>query len=89
MLENAFSDSDDVAIAKHKLENLKQKNQDFASNYAQFQRYIADVDWNDGVKCSQLTHNLSNELKDLLVTVNVPTALHDYLALLQHLNNRI
>ena len=47
------------------------------------------MDWNDGAKRSQLTRGLSNELKDQLVTVDAPTALHDYVALLQRLDNRI
>ena len=89
LLENAFGDPDRMATAERKLENLKQRNQDFASYYAEFQRYIGDVDWNEGAKRSQLTRGLNNELKDQLVTVDAPSAFTEYVTRLQHLDNLI
>jgi hypothetical protein len=88
-LENAFGDPDRVATADRKLESLRQKNQDFAAYYAEFQRYIADVDWNESAQRRELTRGLNNELKDQLVSVDIPDSWTAYVSLLQRLDNRI
>jgi len=84
-----FGDPDRMATAERKLKNLKQPNQDFASYNAKFQRYIGDVDWNEGAKRGQLTRGLNNELKDQLVTLDAPLAFTEYVPLLQRLDNCI
>ena len=67
ILENAFGDPDRVATATRELENLKQANREFSIYFADFQRLISELDWNDSAKRHALTRGLCNELKDGLV----------------------
>jgi hypothetical protein len=67
-LEEAYGDPDRVNTAEWALAKLHQGNQDFVTYYAEFQRLIADLNWNDAAKCMALHHGLCEELKDILST---------------------
>jgi hypothetical protein len=75
LLENAFGDPDRRATAERQLERLRQANREYILYYADFQLLIADVEWNDGAKRHSLMRGLSTELKDFLVTVDIPVFL--------------
>ena len=47
VLELSFGDPDRESTAERKLEVLRQANCEFSLYYAEFQRYTADVQWND------------------------------------------
>ena len=47
LLQLAFGDQDIQATANRELLKLKQKDREFAQYYAEFQRWVPDVDWND------------------------------------------
>ena len=47
------------------------------------------MDWNDGAKRHSLVRGLSSELKDALVTMDLPESFPEFAALLQRLDNRI
>jgi hypothetical protein len=49
-LDEAYGDPDHVNIAKQTLAKLHQGNRDFVTYYTEFQRLIADLDWNDAAK---------------------------------------
>jgi hypothetical protein len=89
VLEDAFGDPDRRATAERQLERLRQANREFSLYFADFQRLIADVDWNDGAKRHSLERGLSTELKDALVTLDLPESFPEFAALLQRLDNRI
>jgi hypothetical protein len=89
LLENAFGDPDRRATAERQLERLRQANREFSLYFADFQRLVADVDWNDGAKRHALMRGLGVELKDALVTVELPEDLSGFVALLKRLDNRI
>jgi hypothetical protein len=89
LLENAFGDPDRRATAEPQLERLRQANREFSLYFADFQRLVADVDWNDGAKRHALMRGLGAELKDALVSVELPEDLPVFVALLQRLDNRI
>ena len=90
ILDMAFGDPDREATAERKLENLKQANGEFSTYYAEFQRYAADVKWNDVAKRTALHRVLNNELKDILVHVlDIPTDLVGYAGYLQRLDIKI
>jgi hypothetical protein len=67
VLETAFGNPNHVATAEWKLEGLKQTNCDFSTYYAEFQRYMANVQCNDLTKHTALMRGLNNEIKDVLV----------------------
>jgi hypothetical protein len=90
VLDIAFGDPDQTATAERKLETLKQANKEFAVYYAEFQRYAADVDWNEAAKRSALLRGLNNEIKDALMLIdNIPTGFNDFVTSVQRLDNRI
>ena len=75
LLENAFGDPDRVRTAERNLQSLRQKNRNFSDYLADFQRYGAEVSWNDAAKRTSLYEGLSTELKDALVSLDAPTNL--------------
>ena len=89
LLENAFGDPDRVRTAERNLQNLCQKNRNFSDYLADFQRYAAEVSWNDAAKRTSLYEGLSTELKDALVTLDTPDELDQYIILLKRVDNKI
>jgi hypothetical protein len=74
-LEEAYGDPDHANSAERALSKLRQGNRDFVSYYAEFQRLIADLQWNDAAKRAALHRGLSEELKDILsVTLGTVSA---------------
>jgi hypothetical protein len=51
--------------------------------YAEFQRLIADLDWNDAAKRAALHCGLCEELKDILSTQDLPEDWSHYVALIK------
>jgi hypothetical protein len=49
-LDEAYGDPDRVNTAERTLAKLHQGNRDFVMYYAEFQCFIADLDWNDAAK---------------------------------------
>jgi hypothetical protein len=64
ILELAFGDQDKAATAKRELLRLKQRDCKFSQWYAEFQRYVADVNWNVEAQMDALRKGPSNKLKD-------------------------
>jgi hypothetical protein len=62
------------------LSKLRQGNGDFMSYYAEFQHLVADLQWNDAMKRATLHHGLSEELKDILSTQDLPEDWFGYIA---------
>jgi hypothetical protein len=82
-LDEAYGDPDRVNTAKRTLAKLRQGNRDFVMYYAEFQRLIADLDWNDAAKRAALHRGLSEELKDILSTQDLPEDWANYVALVK------
>ena len=89
LVENAFGDPDRVRTTKRSLQSLRQKNRNFSDYLADFQRYAADVSWNDAAKRTSLYQGLSAKLKDALVTLDTPDELDQYIILLKRVDNKI
>jgi hypothetical protein len=66
-LDRAFGDPDRRGTAQTKLRALRQKNQPFATYYAEFSRLAVDTGYNDVAKKAELLTGLSQELRTLLV----------------------
>jgi hypothetical protein len=71
-LEEAYGDPDHVNTAERALAKLRQGNRDFVTYYAEFQRLIVDLNWNDAAKRAALNCGLCEELKDILSTQDLP-----------------
>jgi hypothetical protein len=82
-LDEAYGDPDHVNTAERMLAKLRQGNRDFVTYYMEFQRLIADLDWNDRAKRAALHHGLSEELKDILSTQDLPEDWANYVVLVK------
>ena len=68
ILDTAFGNPNRVAKTESKLSTLQQGTREFALYYAEFQRYAADVQWDEVAKLAALRKGLSYKLKNDLVT---------------------
>ena len=80
-LEANFGDFDRKATAANNLRGLKQ-GKSTASEYAsEFRRICADLDWGEGAFVDQFRRGLSEEVKDLMLTVAVPNTLYEAISI--------
>ena len=89
ILENAFDDPDRAGTAQRKLRTLRQGNRDFASYYAEFQRYAPETGWDNIAKMFTLREGLSRELQTALVTVDEPNDLPGFVLLCQRIDQKL
>jgi hypothetical protein len=82
-VEEAYGDPDCVNTAEWALAKLHQGNRDFVMYYAEFQCFIADLNWNDAAKRMALHRGLCEELKDILSTQDLPEDWSRYVALVK------
>lgn len=83
-LEQAFGDSDRVQNAQSKLFNLKQKNQEFSTYFAEFQSLALDGEMSETALTPLLYQGVSRELQDMLLHNPAPS--HDFHAFSNHLH---
>jgi hypothetical protein len=89
ILEDAFGNPNRKRDAEAHLARISQGEKDFSSYFAEFQRYSAEVDWNESAKLSALQRGLSPRLKqDLVSVVDEPTGFKEWVELCQKLDNR-
>jgi hypothetical protein len=72
-----------VNTAERTLAKLRQGNRDFITYYVEFQCLIADLDWNDASKEAARHRGLSEELKVILSTQDLPEDWANYVALVK------
>jgi len=91
VLRVAFGDPDEVKTAVRKLEALRQNNREFSQYYAEFQRLITILQYDDQAKCHALERGLNREIKDALVHQDNPPdeTFTQFVARLNRLDNRI
>jgi hypothetical protein len=82
-LDEAYGDPDRVNTAERTLAKLRRGNRDFVTHYTEFQCLIADLDWNDAATRAALHRGLSEELKDILGTQDLPEDWANYVALVK------
>jgi len=89
ILDTAFGNPNRVAEAESKLSTLQQGAREFALYYAEFQRYAADVQWDEVAKLAALRRGLSYKLKNDLVTAATdPVTVADLVTLCNRLDMR-
>ena len=69
-MKNAFRDPDWQGTAQTTIQWLCQRNQDFSTYLAEFNCHIEYTQWNEEAKKSALLTEISDELCQLLITVN-------------------
>ena len=89
LLVNAFGHPDRVRMAERNLQGLRQKNLNHSNYLADFQGYAAEGFWNNAAKRTSLYEGLSAKHKDVLVTLNTPDELDQYIILLKCVDNKI
>ena len=70
LMKNMFKDSDWQGTAQITIQQLCQWNQDFSTYLAEFNRHVRYTQWNEKAKKSALLTGISDELCQLLITVN-------------------
>ena len=89
VLESAFGDPNRYATAARKINSLRQGNRDFSTYYAEFQRYAADLNWNEPAKLEALRKGMSEELKrDMIHMPEDPETMQAFVTAMQRLDNR-
>ena len=73
LMQNSFEDSDRQGTAQTIIQRLHQWNQDFSTYLAEFNRHVEYTKWNEEAKKSALLAGISDELHQLLITVNTTT----------------
>ena len=71
LMKNTFEDPDWQGTAQITIQRLCQWNQDFSTYLAEFNRHVGYTQWNEEAKKSALLTGISDELCQLLITVNI------------------
>jgi hypothetical protein len=82
-MEEAFRDPDRVQNAQNTLYRLRQKNQDFSTFYAEFERLALKGEIIEASLGTLLMQNISFELYEMLL--HMPTLSKEYRPLVRHL----
>ena len=90
-LQIAFGDPDEVRTAVLELESLRQSNKEFSRYYANFQRLMAIVRYDERAKKAALERGLNKELKGALTLQDAPEdeTFLQFVARTNRLDNRI
>jgi len=88
-LKQCFDDPDRIGTATRALRSTKQGTRDFATYFAEFQRYALQVDWNDAAIRAELRDGLSPELLGALVTIDEPESYTDFTNLLMKIDTKL
>lgn len=89
VLDGAYDDPDRKGTAERELRKLKQTNREFSVYLADFQRLMAELQWDTPAKRVALLHGISEELKDLLLSYDEPEDYNALTRLLQRLDSKI
>jgi hypothetical protein len=84
-----FGEQDRIVNAEAKLRSLKQGNRSAALLAAELRTNSVDVDWNESALISAYYAGLNEDVKDKLCTLDLPSNLNDYLALVIKIDNRL
>ena len=88
-LKTCFDDPDRMGTATRALRTTKQGTRDFATYFAEFQRYALQVDWNQAAIRSALKDGLSTELENALITVDEPEDYTEFTNLLMKIDTKL
>jgi hypothetical protein len=87
--EQTFGDFDRATSAANQIRALRQGNSS-ASEYASaFRRISCDLNWGEGALIDQFRRGLRNEVKDLLLTLPIPTTLQEAITFSVRCDNRL
>lgn len=79
-LERAFGNPDPKETVCAALKKLRLGNDDFATYNAKFKRYRVEIDYNNDAILNCFVLNLSNEMQDCLIYVDLSSTLDVHIA---------
>lgn len=89
ILDNAYGNPNRAADAARNLRSLRQGTRDFATYYAEYQRYAQEVTWNEEAKLDALRTGLCFRLKkDLSLRDDDPTTVAQLVTICNRLDTR-
>jgi len=89
-LVNIFSDSSRCITAEEGLHSLMQRNRDFVTYLTEFERYRADVEWEDQALLHSLKHGISKELDQALLSHSTDNlSLQEFITLATEVDNKL
>ena len=71
-LDSAYDDPDRQGTAEQELAILKQGTREFSAYFADFQRTMAELEWDPSAKKAALRQGMAGNLKDLLLAYDCP-----------------
>lgn len=84
-----FGDPDPVATAEHQLNLLEQGRNSVAVFYLEFQQLMAVLGWNENAQRWWFQCRLNDQIRQVLVSVDTPTNLKEFVQLCIRLESRI
>ena len=87
--EEAFGDMDRVSVAANKIRLLRQGTNTVSEYAAAFRRLICDLNWGDGAYVDQFRRGLRDDVKDLMLTVEIPKSLVEAIRTAVACDNRL
>jgi hypothetical protein len=89
-ISQAFGEADSKEVARRKFKTIKQENRSAAAYWADFQRLIADLDYNDAMYIDQFHDGLNMEVQWQLALLDErPRNITDYVNKSITLDNRL
>lgn len=88
-LDLTFGDFDRKTTAANQLRRLKQRNRTASEYASEFRRICSDLDWGEGAFVDQFRYGLREDVKDLMLTMAIPTTLYDAIAAAIRCDNRL
>jgi len=89
-LENIFGDSSRRITAEEGVHSLMQRNRDFVTYLTEFERYRADVEWDDRALLHALKHGISKELDQALLSHSTDNlSLQEFITLATEVDNKL
>jgi hypothetical protein len=84
-----FGDFDRETTAANEIRNLRQGNRSASEYSADFRRLASDLNWGEAALVDQFRRGLRDDVKDLLLTLPLPTSLHEAISFSVRCDNRI
>ena len=89
VLDSAYDDQDRQGPAERELGMLKQGTREFSAYFADFQRIMAELQWDSSAKKAALRRGMAGNLTDLLLSYDCPDDWPSYIHRLQRLDSKL
>jgi hypothetical protein len=87
--QQAFGDFDRATTAANELRSLRQGSQSASEYAAKFRQISVDLQWGEAALIDQFRRGLRDDVKDLLLTMPIPSSLQEAVAFSVRCDNRL